>query len=120
MVCKMVDYECRVKSIEPLRYKEMYRAISDCGGSEIVLEMHEKLMRINEGDNLAVNISTSKEKCLQHDFCGKGHVVSITKLDDVYRVIISISGILVILKQKTQPKSPFKVLNELYIGVSKR
>ncbi|WP_245521851.1 DNA-directed RNA polymerase subunit G [Staphylothermus hellenicus] len=116
----MVSYECKVKSIEPLRYIGMYRAISDCDGVEITLEMNEKLMKISEGDNLVINISTNKEECLQHYFCGKGHVVSITKLDNIYRVVVSVAGILAVLKMKQRPRSPFKVMNELYIGVSKK
>lgn len=120
MVYEMVSYECKVRSIEPLRYIGMYRAISDCDSVEITLEMNEKLMKISEGDDLVISISTSKKECLQHHFCGKGHVVSVTKLDNTYRVVVSIAGILVVLKMKEQPKSPFKVMNELYIGVSKK
>jgi DNA-directed RNA polymerase subunit G len=113
-------YECSVKGIEPLRYSGMYRVNCSDSEYEVVLEMHEKLMRINEGDRLVVSITTNEEECLENDFCGRGYVVSIRKLDDRYRVVISISGILVVIKQKQQPRSPFKVMNELYVGVRRK
>ena len=116
----MPKYECRVNDIEQLRLPQLYRVKTSCGDVEIVFEMHEKIMMINKGEELSIVITSSKEECMKNDFCGKGHVVSITKLEDVYRVVISIAGILVVLFFKQKPKQPYSVMNEVYVGISKK
>lgn len=117
----MLKYECEASSIEHMRLPGMYRVYTKCSNDiECVLEMHEKLMNITEKDSLAVVLTTKKEECLENDFCGRGHVVSVRKIGDVHRVIVSIAGILVVLNLKETPKSPLKVMNEIYVGISKK
>lgn len=117
----MLRYDCKVSLIEHMRLPGMYRVHTKCGDNvECVLEMHEKLMNIAEKDSLAIILTTKKKECLENDFCGRGHVVSVKKINEMYRVIVSIAGILVVLNLKETPRSPLKVMNEVYIGVSKK
>ncbi len=115
----MVEYNCVVEELEDLRLPNLYRVKTKCGAEEIVLEMHRDLMVINKGEKLRIVFTTSKDECLKHEFCGNSYVVSITKLDDKYRITLSIHGPLVILYTSEKPKSPFKVMNKVYIGVSR-
>ena len=116
----MPVYKCSVKGIEPLRLPDLYRVKLSCDNDvSIEVELHEKIMKIRESEEIEVYIDKNKDKCLQYDFCGRAHVVSITKFEEYYRVILSIAGPLVVIKLKEQPRSPFKVMNELYVGIKK-
>jgi len=114
----LFTYTCSVKDLELLRMPHVYRVHSVCGDAEIVVEMHDDLMFITKSDKLNIEIGISKEKCLQHEFCGKGHVVSVAKLGDKYRVVISIGGFLVVVKNLTE-KPELEPVQELYIGLSR-
>jgi len=96
----------------------VYRVHSICGDIEIIIEMHDDLLIISRGEKLSVEMGLDKEKCLQHEFCGKGHVVSVTKLGDKYRVIISIGGLLVVVKNLKE-KPPLSPVQELYVALSR-
>ncbi|OYT40710.1 MAG: hypothetical protein B6U89_01345 [Desulfurococcales archaeon ex4484_58] len=114
----MYNYKCVVENIEELRLPGVYRVHSKCGEYTIVIEMHEDVMKIVNGEEMKVVLTNDKSECMENEFCGKGHVVSITKFDKKYRVIISIGGFLFVLKGLEKPIK-FNVMDELYIGISR-
>lgn len=113
----MHRYVCRVEGIEPLRLPRVYRAHMMCNSLNAVIEMHEDIMEIEKGKEALVEVTNSKEKCLEHGFCGKGYVVSVTKLNGEHRVIISIGGLLAIFKSP-EKQLELNVMDECYIGIS--
>jgi len=113
----LYSFECIVSRIEKLRIPNVYRVHSVCGDVELTIEMHKELMRINENDKLKVDIVLDKEKCLQHEFCGRGHVVSTSLIEDKYRVVISIGGLLVVLK-KLSEEPRLEPVQELFVGLT--
>ncbi len=115
----MPVYECSVEMVESLRLPGMYRVKTKCGDTSIEFEISEKIMRFNAGDKLKINVSTNRDECLENEFCGWGYVVSITKLEDKYRTVISLHGPLVIIYTENKPKSPLKTMNKVYIGISR-
>ncbi len=115
----MFSYECIVTDIETLRLPHVYRIHSLCEEVEIIVEMHDELMEVNRNDKITIEIGIDKEKCLEHEFCGRAHVVSVTKLDKKYRVVLSIGGLLVVLKNLSR-KPRLEPVQELYIGISRK
>ncbi|MET1160239.1 MAG: DNA-directed RNA polymerase subunit G [Thermoprotei archaeon] len=115
----MYRYECVVSNIEPLRLPSVYRVYCRCDKLDIVVEMHEEIMRINENENIVIEFLRDKNKCMENDFCGKGYVVSVTKLDNGYRMIFSIGGLLVVIKNLDKPLE-FNVMDQLYIGIMRK
>ncbi len=115
----MPVYECSVETVGSLRLPGMYRVKTNCGDTRVEFEISEKIMGFNAGDRLRINVSTSRDECLENEFCGWGYVVSVTKLEDKYRTVISLHGPLVIIYTVNKPKSPLKTMNKVYIGVSK-
>ncbi len=116
----MTMFECEVTGVEKLRLPGMYRYKFSCGEPWIEVELNEKIAVFNNGDKIVVEIAESKEQCLQHEICGQGYVVSVNKLEDTYRAVISLHGPLIVLFQKNKPKSPIKTMNKVYIGISRK
>lgn len=115
----MLSYKCKVVNIETLRLPHVYRINSVCDEIELVIEMHDEIIEVRKDEEIYVEIGIEKEKCLEHEFCGKAHVVSISKFDKKYRAILSIGGLLVILKSLSK-KPRLKPVQELYIGFSRK
>ncbi len=113
----MPIYKCRIDSIESLRLPDVYRAKLSCDNVSMEVELHEKIAKLKQGTDVEVYIDKSKDKCLQHDFCGQAHVVSINKFEDYYRIVLSIAGLLAVIKLREQPRAPFKVMTKVYVGI---
>ena len=75
-------------------------------------------MIIGKDEKLNIEIGIDKNKCLEHEFCGRAHVVSIVKLDKKYRVVLSIGGLLVIVKNLSR-KPRLEPVQELYVGITR-
>lgn len=116
---EMVKYECIVKDIEDLRLPNLYRAKTSCGDADIIVEMHNEIMSLNRDDRIEIEFTTERDECLKHEFCGNSYVVTITKLEDKYRTILSIHGPLVIIYTREKPRKPFNIMNKVYIGISR-
>lgn len=112
-------YECTVVNVEPLRIPRVYRLNTKCSEAvEITLEMHEDVLKIKEGEKLVIEVINNKESCLQHEFCGKAYVVSVSQIENRYRTILSIGGLLVVVKNSATPLE-LDVMSEVYVGFSK-
>ncbi len=116
----MVEYECIVKDIEYLRLPNLYRAKMDCGDTEIIVEMHDEIMTLSKKDKIGVEFTESRDKCLEHEFCGNSYVVKIMKIEDKYKIILSMHGPLAIIYMGEKPRKPFKIMNKVYIGITRR
>jgi len=113
-------FECEVAGVEKLRLPGMYRYKLSCGELRIEAELNEKIAVFNNGDKIVVEITESKEQCLQHEICGHGYVVSVNKMENAYRAVISLHGPLIVLFQKNKPKFPIKTMNRVYVGMSRK
>ncbi len=112
-----MELKCTVNDIVLLRVPSVFRIIGSCGDYNIEMEMHEELVKPpKKGSLMEISISTSREKCLEYYFCGHGYVISNTKLNDVYRVVISLHGLLVVVKS-SNPLA-YNVMDRLYVGAS--
>lgn len=110
-------FECRVSDITPLRVPKVHRVKSTCGEVEIEVELHEDAVKVPSRDSrITVEITSSKEECLKHYFCGHGYVVSNTLIGDVYRVVISLHGFLVVVKSKNRLE--LNELDRVYVGAT--
>lgn len=109
--------ECTVDEVAPLRVPKVFRVKSTCGNINLEVELHEEVVTMPKvGDKLLIAMLQSKEECLDYYFCAHGYVVSNTKIDDTYRVVISLHGLLVVLKSKEQ--LPYKTMDHIYIGLN--
>lgn len=116
-----MELTCRVEEITPLRVPRVYRVRGVCEGEvgEVEIELHEDVVSTpSKGDLMTVSITNSKETCLSHYFCAHGYVVSNTPIGEINRVIISLYGLLVILKSKKPLE--LKPPEHLYVGVTIR
>lgn len=114
---KPVKLECTISEVAPLRVPKVFRVKGSCGEIDIEVELHEEVVEIpQKGSKMLVDITTSKEVCLEHYFCAHGYVVSNVKLDDIHRVVISLHGLLVVLKSKTALE--YNAMDHLYLGIS--
>ncbi len=117
----MPRYTCEVKDITPLRMPGINRI--NCTENEklsIDIELPEQVYSLSKGDNVEINVVEDKKECLEYEFCGVGHVVSITKLDNQYRAIISIGGLLLVIKTPDDSLiKDLKVVEKYYIGIKR-
>jgi len=110
---------CRVEDITPLRVPRVYRVRGVCEGDihEIEAEFHEDVVSTpNKGDRIVISVTTDKETCLNYYFCAHGYVVSNTTIGEIHRVIISLHGLLVVLKSKKS--IDLKSMEHVYVGAS--
>ena len=117
----MIEFECKVGNLEALRVPGINRYHLFCNESEIVAELPEQVYRLNIGDMIILSILTDKEKCLENDFCGQGHVVTSTKINDIHRIILSMGGLLIVIKVKpgSDVIDKLKVVEKYYIGIKR-
>lgn len=114
-----MEVSCRVEDITPLRVPRVYRVRGICEGDvhEVEVEFHEDVVSIpNKGDRVVINITSSKETCLNYYFCAHGYVVSNTTIEEIHRVIISLHGLLVVLKSK-KPVD-LRSMEHVYVGAT--
>lgn len=112
-----LKYECRVFDITPLRIPKVYRVKATCSDVEIEVELHEDVVEAPQvGKDIIVELTSEKEKCLNHYFCGHGYVISNTQLGEVYRVIISLHGFLVVVRSRERIE--LKEMDHVYLGIS--
>ncbi|MCC6041852.1 MAG: DNA-directed RNA polymerase subunit G [Desulfurococcaceae archaeon] len=110
-------YECKVTDMVPLRMPKVYRVKTVCEDKELEIELHEEIVEAPKiGMKITVTITNNKEECLSNYFCAYGYVVSNTQIGDVYRVVISLHGFLIVVKSKTPLEH--KELEHLYVGVT--
>jgi hypothetical protein len=110
-------FECTVSDITPLRIPKVYRVRSTCSDLEFEIELHEDVIeapRVNS--KITIEITSNREDCLKHKFCAQGYVVSNTQLGDIYRVVISLHGFLVVVKSKQ--KLELNEMDHVYLGAS--
>lgn len=108
---------CQVADIMPLRIPKVYRVKGSCSNIDIEMEFHEEIVEAPKKDTiLTVLVTSSREECLNHYFCAQGYVVSNTQLGDVYRVVISLHGLLVVLRSSEM--IGLNVMDKVYVGVT--
>ncbi|ADV65542.1 DNA-directed RNA polymerase subunit G [Desulfurococcus mucosus] len=114
----MLRDECVVSEVQQLRTPKVYRLKTTCSdGLAIEVELHEDVIaqpRISS--KVRINVSGSKEECLGNDFCAHGYVVSGTEIGGLHRVVISLGGLLVILKSPRPLE--FKPMDKVYVGLT--
>jgi len=110
--------ECMVEDVEALRVPRVYRVKASCkNGSSMEIELHEDIItQPSKGRSIVVEVTEDRGKCLEHYFCAHGYVVSNTQIGDVNRVVISLNGLLAILK--TQEALGFKPMDKVYLGIT--
>lgn len=112
-----LKYECEVADIVQLRVPKVYRVKGICKDIEIEIEFHEEVVEApKKNTKIIVEITEDREKCLNHYFCGHGYVVSNIYLGDIYRVVISLHGFLVVIR--APQKIELNVMDKVYVGVT--
>ncbi|MEZ0394372.1 MAG: DNA-directed RNA polymerase subunit G [Desulfurococcaceae archaeon] len=113
-----MEISCNVDGLEMLKYPRVYRATMTCEGLRVDFEGHEDVLRLRGGEKVVLSINKGKEECLAHEFCGRARVVSIRRMDDgSYRAVLSIGGLLVVLRSTDRPE--FDVMDEVFVGLSR-
>ena len=117
----MIEFECRVNNVEALRVPGINRYYLFCNESEIVAELPEQVYRLNIDDMIVLSVLMDKEKCIENDFCGQGYVVTSTKINNVHRIILSMGGLLIVMKVKpgSDVIDKLKVVEKYYIGIKR-
>ncbi len=118
---EMLEFECKVEKDEALRVPGINRYYMVCGDVEIVVELPKHIYRLNVGDIVSLNILEDRDECLKNDFCGQGHVVTSSRIDDIHRIILSIGGLLVIIKAKPGMEfiDKLRVVEKYYVGIKR-
>ncbi|MCC6040640.1 MAG: DNA-directed RNA polymerase subunit G [Desulfurococcaceae archaeon] len=114
-----MEIECSIKEITPLRVPRIYRVRGVCreGVDEVEVEFHEDVVkRPSPGAELVLSITSDKETCLNYYFCAHGYVLSNTPIGEINRVIVSLHGLLVVLKSK-KPLD-YKSMDHVYVGAN--
>lgn len=111
-----MELECSVEDLTPLRIPRVYRVRSICGEMQLEIELHEDVVKKpSKNSKMIVNITSNRETCLNYYFCAHGYVLSNTTIGEINRAIVSLHGLLVILKS-TKPID-LKSMEHVYIGV---
>ncbi len=117
VVYPAMQLKCTVEHIENLRIPGTYRAAMKCGSLDVEVEMSTTIIEMRPGREyeLAFMEPVEKDKCLDnYEVCGNAYIVSFTKMDKLYRLILSIGGLLVKIvghkkdiKLKTEPNKHY-------------
>jgi DNA-directed RNA polymerase subunit G len=111
-----LELECRVEDITPLRIPRVYRVKGICEEMRLEIELHEDVIKKpSKNVKMIINITNSREICLNYYFCAHGYVLSNTTIGETHRAIISLHGLLVVLKS-TKPID-LKSMEHVYIGI---
>lgn len=113
-----------VESVEPLRIPSVDRVHCRCGETVLLdIELHERAYYLREGEKAIIKITKSKEECLEYEFCGMGYVVSKKKIGgegEYHRVVISIGGLLLVIKSSDKSLiEPLELVGKYYIGIKR-
>ncbi|WFO75612.1 DNA-directed RNA polymerase subunit G [Desulfurococcaceae archaeon MEX13E-LK6-19] len=117
--------QCTVKNKEPLRMPGVTRNYCEDSDTEVVIELPENIFSLEKNTKTEINIGIDKEQCINdYDFCGVGYVVSKTKIETgeetISRAVISIGGLLLIVKTKNDELlKDINVVEKYYIGIKK-
>lgn len=111
-----VKLECVIDGVEDLRMPRVYRVHATCGEAKLDFELHNDIIpkAMLTGKNMRVEVSSEKESCLQHYFCGQGYVVSVGRVGENQRVVISLHGFLVVLK--TPSHLGLNPMDQVFVG----
>lgn len=118
---KVLEFKGIVKSIKKgeVAHIEVITIASDDESYEIFLDVHEKLRVFNKGDKVVFAIHGSRPRFNPDDFVGKGTVFKLSKENGHHKLLISIGGLLLMLKSK-EKINKIKVGDEVYVKISKR
>lgn len=92
-----MQLKCTVSELNPLRIPSTYRAKLLCEKLSIEIELHSEILEMTPGDKYLIEFIEPENKnyCLEkYDVCGNSYVVSFTKIENKYRLILSIGGLL--------------------------
>ncbi len=114
-----ISLECSVESEERLKMPRVRRYHANCNELNIVIELHEDVYRLQQGLGATLLITSSKDKCLEADFCGHGYVLSISNIGNKWRAILSIHGLLIVIHEPEDSKlhEELKLMEKYYIGL---
>jgi len=117
----VMKMECIVNSIEPLRLPGVNRIQANCKKAEIILEIHEEVYNLNSNDHIIIDLTKNKDECIKnYDLCCTGNVVSVNPINDISRVVLSIGGLLLIIKTKDKKIiKNIKIMDKYYIGIKR-
>ncbi|MEL9909011.1 MAG: DNA-directed RNA polymerase subunit G [Desulfurococcus sp.] len=108
---------CTVNEIQQLRVPSTYRLKLSCNTVSMEVELHGDVVpqpRISA--SIDVEITRDKEKCLEKYFCANGYVVSTSRIGDTYRTVISLHGLLVVIKSPSQ--LDLRPMDKIYFGLT--
>ncbi len=115
-----ISLECVVKSEERLKMPRVKRYYVDCNRLNIVIELHEDVYKLQQGLEATLLITSSKDKCLEADFCGHGYVLSISSISNKWRTILSMHGLLIVIHEPEESRlhEELKLMEKYYVGLS--
>ncbi|MCS7128098.1 MAG: DNA-directed RNA polymerase subunit G [Sulfolobales archaeon] len=115
-----ISLECTVESEERLKMPRVRRYYADCNKLNVVIELHEDVYKLKQGVEAALLITSSKDRCLEADFCGHGYLLSISNVSNKWRMILSIHGLLIVIYEPEASKlhEELKLMEKYYVGLS--
>ncbi|MEM2024688.1 MAG: DNA-directed RNA polymerase subunit G [Desulfurococcaceae archaeon] len=112
-----MQFKCVITEVTPLRLPKVYRVKGLCGDVEVEIEFHEDMLKKpSVNSTLNLDISGSREICQPHYFCAHGHVISNAQLGDLYRVVVSLHGLLLVLRSKE--RFNLNAMDHVYLGAT--
>jgi DNA-directed RNA polymerase subunit G len=116
---KLLSFRGSVVSVEKELIPKMYitRIVSDDGSYEVEMDTHEDLITFKEGDRVEVELSRDIPQYRDGvDFVGRGTVVSKRVQNSKHATLISIGGLLFIVK--TPEELPILPTEKVYVKVA--
>jgi DNA-directed RNA polymerase subunit G len=116
---KLLSFTGSVVSVEKELIPKMYvaRIVSDDGAYEVEMDTHEDLIVFKEGDRVEVEVSRDVPEYRDGvDFVGRGTVVSKRREKDKHAMLISIGGLLFIVR--TSSELPIMPTEKVYVKVA--
>ncbi len=124
-----VEAEGLVKSIERSIIPTVVIIQIDCGDVKVKMDLVRKLLVFDEGDKVRIIVSRSKPDYQEgKDFVAWGYVMSKKKerrvtngtRKDIYKLLISLWGYLVILEsENNELLNVFNNMDKVYVKISK-
>ncbi|ABM80331.1 DNA-directed RNA polymerase subunit G [Hyperthermus butylicus] len=117
----IVAFEGTVVSVEPELIPKLYvtRIKSNNGEYEVEMDTHSELIVFKEGDNVLVELSRSVPEYRDGvDFVGRGTVVSIKRDGETYAALISMGGLLFIIRSRKE--LDLAPVEKVYVKVAPR
>ena len=120
MTDTVVEFKGKVESVEPELIPKMFlaRIRSLDGDYEVEMDLHKDLVLYEPGAEVEVTVSRSLPQYKDgEDFVGRGTVVTMREEGDKNAVLISIGGLLFIIRSKE--KLGLNPTEKVYIKVSR-